>query len=1646
MAHIILEKSFLSELQNRLKTGNRRGVHLNAIPGKARLKLDLHRLSEISPTLPDDFLQTLLTRKKFRFPLSFQERMQAPEMLSDEDQMRLVKLSKAFENLIGASETIASEKGTNAFGFGYPIISRRDRKDGKVTVAPLLIWHLRLQRTRQFDTWEILRSEDDPIYLNEVLQNHLLEDSGVTIDSIPETMREDGIIDAAELAQICNDFLQKVNGGKAGDFPTQPLAVTAIDDAKFYEQIPRNPPLTRIEAGGLFSIFEVQKQSIIDDYTTLISAGGQQLLSDDLAGNVFQSLSSVDTDPTQQGVLHALEDKRNILIQGPPGTGKSQTLTAVLLNALENGKKALVVCEKRTALEVLHEALKARGLGPHCVLIRDASQDRQMVVRSVRDRIDAAQSSSQKGDDTAMLKSTLDRLTLRARAAISGINATHQKLSERLIGDKNRTWLTGEFLAAETQPETGTGDVTLPNILFAYTEEELAGLLQMIAKGETLYGAYAAVEDRDFLNGARLTGDNPYPIEAAMKADFAAYEKTFADVQKLLSTSREEYFSFRRKAFAEEEQKVEKRVAEILGREKIFEDLCAQAKDTFSQTRKEIAAAELQITGAAVGELKAAFEATSAFPDALEEARVNGFMYRLGALFSGNKKQSIHHHKVISEKLSSLQNRLAQAQFLKLAMPEGSLSQKQSALPAMEAALLETSRNSESETQRAFAALGLENLLQKERGHLDVFAQQKESAPEALRPVLHQIQNQFETFLANTQTLLVQLQELLSTQRDLKIPVSFIGKSYAESRVLLKGLGAKAELIALGLEAKMAGEFEALQLLSSSAQEGMAHLPELQTTVAQLREKFRKDQWTHTALPNGDLSLFLSALQGLLARTKAFLDGEKDAFLPAFEWHSFYNHLPPEKQQILDALRSGNQWQTRFTRAYLNGLLAQSASTILTKDAAAYEDLNSALEAIRPEQLKFIQKDWPHRQQQSTQRFEKENGGLLVRNLYNLRSTATNARKSLRQIVEKDLDLFTTFFPVVLTSPEVASLLFRGRNGYFDLVIFDEASQLRLEENIPSVLKGKQVIIAGDEHQMPPSDVFKTRRTNQPTDGTAQDEEDEDWDAEGPEETAETEPALTMDATQQEVLLSCDSLLDFGAELSFHKRYLDFHYRSRHPHLIDFSNHAFYNRRLKPLPNTLDYVPMKYIPVNGTFVNRTNEAEAEVVLSLLEHTIQRLPGGKYPTVGVATFNGDQRDFIKAKINDRRKHERYSAFNAKIEELEAAGFFVKNLENIQGDERDVIILSTTYGKKPDGSFTQNFGPVNHSKGYKLLNVIVTRAKYKVYCCCSIPENYLLNYRDYLATEGNNKKAALYAYLAYCKAVSEGNGEARQAVLQALSENGSKGVSADTEHLGLLESPFEEEVYQRLVARVGAARITLQQAFAGFRIDLVYHSAKPGVPPIAIECDGAKYHSSREAYLHDRHRQRILEGHGFVFHRIWSTHWWRNSNRELEALLRFIEAQEARAEAPRQADDTTETAFGHEVVLPTETLPQTALSEDAQTAQMVLSPDEKTEAPQAAAVSGKTAPGSVVRIRYVRSGKAVTVKLTGQPEDADKMVDGVQQVYLQSPLGMALLGHGAGTIVKVGELDHFVEILEVDGLSPGYLGLSPGPSPEERGDAL
>ena len=634
-------------------------------------------------------------------------------------------------------------------------------------------------------------------------------------------------------------------------------------------------------------------------------------------------------------------------------------------------------------------------------------------------------------------------------------------------------------------------------------------------------------------------------------------------------------------------------------------------------------------------------------------------------------------------------------------------------------------------------------------------------------------------------------------------------------------------------------------------------------------------------------------------------------------------------------------------------------------------------------QIKSIINTWTNRQYTSVLSTKK--AGVNPISVFNKKGAPGQKRNSLRKIVNENFELFTNFFPVVMLSPTVCSSIVPLVEGLFDVVIFDEASQLRLEDTFPALLRGKIKVVSGDSQQMPPSNFFQG--------GTALlSPTEEDYEEEQTASQAQSQSS-NRKANNSYELAHSESLLDYAENSNYKQSYLKVHYRSQHPHLIDFSNHAFFGKRLIPMPAKQEYKPIQFIEVNGLYEDQVNIDEARQVVDILLNHIKQFKNGKYPSVGVATFNLYQRNLILEEITKARQQK--PEYDKKIADL-GSDLFVKNLENIQGDERDIIIISTTFGKKADGSFRQSFGPILQRNGYKLLNVIVTRAKYKVFVCTSIPQEHYNSYPVLLQQMKNNGRAIFYSYLAYAKSVSENNLETKESLLKQLYENcESKTFEIDHDVYGS-ESPFEEEVYYLLAEKVGQERLQQQYPIGGFRIDLVVKSKVTGKPIIAIECDGAKYHSSNEAYAWDMFRQSRLEEQGFTFYRIWSTNWWYSSEKELKKLVAFI----SQVDIDEKIEDILPL---DEVLKVNEIIPIT------------LRPETKRKVSFASTVTVKNPEGKVLKVRFSKTQASQNVK----PNE-----NGLITVYDKSPLALAIIGRSEGETCQLGMLELYYEILSVE----------------------
>ncbi|MGZ8226130.1 MAG: AAA domain-containing protein [Methylococcaceae bacterium] len=485
--------------------------------------------------------------------------------------------------------------------------------------------------------------------------------------------------------------------------------------------------------------------------------------------------------------------------------------------------------------------------------------------------------------------------------------------------------------------------------------------------------------------------------------------------------------------------------------------------------------------------------------------------------------------------------------------------------------------------------------------------------------------------------------------------------------------------------------------------------------------------------------------------------------------------------------------------------------------------------------------------------------------LLRLRKSTRATKTSLRKLYTTGFEQINQIYPVLLTNPETVSSVLDLKANLYDLVIIDEASQMFMADALPLLYRSKAGFISGDTKQMPPSDFFMSLGD----DSNAADGE-------------EVEEESIADSNR---LIAADGeycLLE-AAEYSVQKgnpnhSMLLVHYRSEFKELIDFSNHAFYDGKLiaatsnKRLPDIIK-APIELNQVeNAQAKSGANNTEALAVVERIKTIWQQQNG---LSLGVITLNVKQKDIIddllfeEAQLNQEFAN-RLEEERNKTKDGEDIGFFVRSVEHVQGDERDIIILSTVY----DG-VRKNFGAITKKeKGRKRLNVAITRAKLGmvIYSSLNIDAISSENQRD-----DGSENYWFWKYMCYARAISSGNKKAAELVLQTLNSKFQQSTT-DSEP----DSYFEEDVAEFL--RAHDFHVDYQIGESGFRIDLgVKNNANDRLYICGIECDGRQYHSSWSARLNDIWRQKILENKGWRIIRVWSNDWFDNREATQKKLL-------------------------------------------------------------------------------------------------------------------------------------------------------------------
>ena len=504
--------------------------------------------------------------------------------------------------------------------------------------------------------------------------------------------------------------------------------------------------------------------------------------------------------------------------------------------------------------------------------------------------------------------------------------------------------------------------------------------------------------------------------------------------------------------------------------------------------------------------------------------------------------------------------------------------------------------------------------------------------------------------------------------------------------------------------------------------------------------------------------------------------------------------------------------------------------------------------------------------------------------------------KSIRELATGEAqDIMTTLKPVWLMSPLSVSDSMPIDTSIFDVVIYDEASQITVEEGVPSLFRTHQTIIVGDEMQMPPTNFFSANVTDQ--------EEDE--------EETEEKIGISLDA---------DSLLNQGAR-KLSSVMLGWHYRSRRESLISFSNAAFYKRNLLTIPDSripnagieplapiidpdqeIDYkdvlsrsISYHYME-NAIYHKRTNKDEAAYIANLVRTFLMN---DIKKSIGIVAFSMDQQSEIesaldKLALEDPQFGIQLEEEYQRTEEDQFIGLFVKNLENVQGDERDIIIMSICYGFNNQGKMFMNFGPINRRGGEKRLNVIFSRAKQNMMIVSSIQAENIKN--DY--NEGANyfKK-----FLKYAKHISDGQLMAANSVLDSLHAH--EDEAEKTKRL-----PIINQLKERLEAKGYIIDDAVGQSH--FKCDIAVRENEATSYSMAILIDRASHYATDNILEQYCQKPDVLRAFGWKLQHVYSKDWLEQPERVMEKIMQRLE-DKLELETELELENELENKFENEV---------------------------------------------------------------------------------------------------------------------------------------
>lgn len=1331
------------------------------------------------------------------------------------------------------------DTGLEALFVGFPVLTLLDRSaDGEKTrVAPLLLWPVKLNVGSGATSAISLASDlGREVEINPALETILGPDASDAWSTTIRTVLSDGADSYKTLLSALSDLVEGDINETLGALPK----AGSIRKA--------NKP--SLKAAAALFVAEFPSQAIANDLKLMPqhpldnTALACLLRLKDVAppsGSIrvpqLERFNTLESDPSQEEAVARARYEPGLVVQGPPGTGKSQTIVNIITDCLGRGETVLVVCEKKAALDVVEKRLVAEKLGERVVRVENTTTDRSTLLKALQAQLpavmnDAINHAAEARRTRGPIASQIDVLEAMLDAHHEAVHAPDPRL------DLSHRHVLA-IIAAQDARARGLSAPALRSLLGALSAAELEtiivacrGLVDIWLTGglpgSVLWILKPAATDQAQADGVADTIRALFSADAERQAALAA-RRALPEPYRMLATDDPDALQAWLANHAEDLQELTR---DALSR-------CSVWRPYFSAF------------GALRREAEPAKSALTALIRTLDRLAIRGEV-RLA-------------HDAVSR------------------WPELDIAALAAALPTLAA------------PPSLFGVFNLPAAL-KWRTARRLLAQHGVDGARGT-VIAHAEAARYETTVRGLANDLGNISEQLAERW---VPVELVQKE-----ILAAAHAFKVEIAAFE---RLASIIDACPIADvwmhviRAAGHGAADTPLVDLVNA-----------AAVAL---QLSRAEVRCSDLLDRLKPLLEETIAASLSSSLKRQ--TALGLEKEAILAALPALNAFQTFRIRERDLTPVARRALEVLAPLAAELSTLDGIaprdrLEAVMRREAAIAWKEAIETRQPALSRLQSELDTTTAeldkleaeirkanqRLLAAIDKTAIRvpaewgsvlaltggASRRLRQVFAEGRRLgLLNLRPIWLVNPDVASRMLPLEAGLFDIAIFDEASQMRVADAIPALFRAKRCVISGDEKQLPPTNFFGARGDSTTDDYAGADDAFSSDDDMTIEEDAEAGARRDSEALRiaERHIKDCEDLLalarGFLPETS-----LDIHYRSAYRELIAFSNAAYYGGRLNvPVHRSPQEIatakPIEIRRVDGVYRNQTNPDEAMAVVEMLADLWNS--GAEPPTVGIVTFNMKQAELIDRALTTRADLDTKFS-RALIRERtrkaggEDVGLFVKNLENVQGDERDWIIFSTTFGRDEDGVFKRFFGALNQQGGERRLNVAVTRAKRKVVMVTSMPTSEISTMLSH-RREPTMARDYLQLYVQYAELLNQGeHGEAAK----LLDLFGAAGRAT----VGVPPEPDELVAQALAVLKTAGFAAHLMPREDAFSLDIAVSEPASARYIMGVEIDSPRHALLRHARAREIWRPKLIARSGLKLHRISSAAWVRNPDGERARLI-------------------------------------------------------------------------------------------------------------------------------------------------------------------